>query len=106
MANAIIIKNDLSKQSESVKLDRMDGELSSMLSNLQSYRKEPQTLKMHAQYLKLKGRGKRLRYHIERANRLLNTSSNLTEDISQEIGKVNQDYDRFQKRFSFYLSEF
>ncbi len=105
MKNSIIVRQSLNRQPYLLKLNRMEGELSRMLSNLHSYRCEPCTPNMHAQYLKLRVRGVLLKQNIDKTTRLVQNSDTSFGNIGDEINKVVKEYDKFQKRFSFYLSE-
>lgn len=105
MENSLVLRKKTSLHPESIKLSRMDGELSSMLSNLHSYKFEPRTYDMHMQYQKLKGKGRKLQQYIDRTNQLVSTSKQFNADLSEEIDKVAQDYYRFQRRFSYYLAK-
>lgn len=105
MKNSLVLKQNRNRHPQSIKLNRMDCELSSMMSNLHSYRCEPRTSAMHAQYIKLEGKARQLKQHIDTTHELLSKSSGFTNAIAEEINKVIKDYSKFQKRFSFYLSE-
>jgi len=92
-------------QTKTLRLSRMKNELSSMMTELHSYRCEPCTPEMYRQFVKLEDNARRLKQTIEDTFKLLTSSNNVSENIADEIFGVTDKFQKFQKNLSFYKSK-
>ncbi len=105
MLSNITSKKVQTYHSHSLRLSRINTELSTLLSELHSYRCEPCTPDMHEQYLKLNADGQQLIYALERIMSYINESIRFSEEIEDEVHKLIKQYHLFQKDLSSYLKE-
>ncbi|MBQ4822575.1 hypothetical protein [Aquimarina sp. MMG016] len=107
MRNRVITKDSPNQQTNYLRLSRMGNELSSMLSELHSYRCEPCTPDMHEQYMELNHNGLKLKQTINQTTHLVKNVSERSNDVNsnKEINGIIEKYNRFQKHLSSYLSE-
>jgi len=105
MKNQTTTKDSPNRQTHTLRLSRMKGELSAMLLDLHSYRCEPCTPDMHRQFLELNDNGRNLLQTINKASDLLKDSVKFSKEVGDEIFRVMKKYHRFQKNLSSYRSE-
>lgn len=99
-------KTRLSRQPYSSTLNLLKSEVSRTLSNLHSYRCEPCTPDMHAQYLELNDTGNKLKQEVDKIELLIQDSTmQFSIEIGKEINNVKKKYNTFEKKFSSYLTE-
>lgn len=100
-----LTRNDINQQPLYLKLSRMSGELSGMLSKLHSYQCEPCTSEMYDQFHKLEQHGRKLKRKIDQTQLYFREDLISDAKIEDNIECVVNDYDSFQQEITSYFSE-
>lgn len=100
-----LTRNDINQQPHCLKLSRMGGELSGMLSTLHSYRCEPCTPEMYDQFQELDQHGKTLKRKIDQTQIYCKEDLMSSKKVDERIRKVMSEYDLFQKQINSYFTE-